>query len=181
MCRHAVPIPKSKAAGFPNNLAIMDMLADGQSEGDMITNTCTKHDKVISGFCLTCHEPVCMMCVFKSHKGHHMEEMSEVMEKCIGQSAEVVNDIVHTCSLIQENIKQMAKANNPDCLKILYQLKKSQSDIRNVISTSSATNDSKPPTLTATSLSDEHPVEQVSTQLQVDVFANSQPSRVCEQ
>ena len=170
MCRRAVSIPQSKAAGFPNNLAIMDMLAAGQPEGDMAASTCTKHNKVISEFCLTCHEAVCMMCVFKSHKGHDMEELSEVMEKCIGQSAEVINDIVHTCSLVQENITQMAKANNQDCLKILYQLKKCQSDIKNAVSTACATNVSKPLALTAMTLSDEHPVEQFSTQSQVDVL-----------
>ena len=170
MCRHAVPIPKSEAAEFPNNLAIMDMLAAGQSEGDTAASTCTKHNKSVSGFCLTCHEPVCVMCVFKSHKGHHMEELSQVMGICISQLAEVVNDIVHACSLIQENIKQMAKANNQDCLKILYQLKKCQSDIRNAVDIASATNISNPQVLTATNLSDEHAVEQVSTQSQVDVL-----------
>ena len=172
MCRHAVPIPQSKAAGFPNNLAVMDMLATGQPEGAITGSTCTKHNKIISGFCLTCHETVCVMCMLKSpqHKGHDMEELSEVMEKCIGQSAEVVSDIVHTCSLIQEDIKQMSTANNPECLKILYQLKNCQSDIRNTASTASATNSSKPLARTATNVPDEHRVELVPTLSQVDVL-----------
>ena len=98
LCRQTVTIPKTKAAGFPNNVAILDMLAIAQSQVEVAPSTCTQHNKVLSVFCTTCQEAVCMTCALKSsqHKGHDMEELAEVMEKCIHQSEELLSDITHT-------------------------------------------------------------------------------------
>ena len=138
LCRQAAPIPQSSAAGFPNNVVILDLLANVQPPTEEAPSTCSQHNKVISVFCSTCQEAICVTCMFKSlkHKGHDMEELSEAMEKCIEQSQEVQHDISQTCSQIQENtnqikenIAQKAKANNSECLKLLQQLQKHQVDL----------------------------------------------------
>ena len=105
LCRQAVPIPKSKAAGFPNNLLMLDLLAGthSQSKLEVASSTCIQHNKVFSVFCLSCQEAMCMTGAFKSpeHKGHNMEELSDAMEKCIHRSEEVLIDIIQTASTLQ--------------------------------------------------------------------------------
>ena len=133
LCRQTVPIPQSKAAGFPNNLLILELLCSMQSQVEVAPSTCTQHNKILSVFCLTCQKAVCMTCAFKSpeHRGHDWEELSEAMEKCIHQSEEVLSDIIQTASTFQEKIKQRAQANNPQCLQFLCQLQKCQEYVRN--------------------------------------------------
>ena len=125
LCRQTVPIPKSKAAGFPNNLLILDLLAGMHSQSEVAPCTCTKHNEVLSVFCSTCQEAMCMTCAFKSpeHKEHDLEELSDTMERCIHQS-EVLSDIIQTASTLGENIKHKAQANNPQCLQLLGQMRK---------------------------------------------------------
>ena len=131
LCRQTVPIPQSNAAGFPNNIVILDLLSNVQSPADEAPSTCSQHNKVLNVFCSTCQEAICMTCMFKSmrHKGHDMEELSEAMEKCVELSQEVLHDINRRFSTIQETIKQKAKASNPECLKLLQQLQKFQADL----------------------------------------------------
>ena len=126
LCRQTVPIPKSKAAGFPSNAAILDMLRVAQSQVEVVPSTCTLHNKAISAFCSTCQEEICVSCILKSpkHKGHDIEELSEAMERCIHQSQDLLKDINQTASTIQENIQQKAQSNNPQCLQLLCQMQK---------------------------------------------------------
>ena len=133
LCRQTVPIPQSKATGFPNNLLILELLSSMQSQVEVAPSTCTQHSKVLSVFCLTCQEAVCMTCAFKSpeHKGHDWEELSEAMEKCIHQSGEALSDIIQTASTVHEEIKQKAKVNNPQCRQLLCQLQKCKEYVGN--------------------------------------------------
>ena len=115
LCMQTVLIPKSKAAGFPNNIAILDMRTGAQLQVEVTPSICAKHNKTLSVFCLACQEAVCMTCAFKSpeHKGHDWEELSDAMERCIHQSEEMLSNIIQTASTLQDNIKQKAQANNP--------------------------------------------------------------------
>ena len=162
LCRQTVPIPKSKAAGFPSNVAILDMLAVAQSQVQVPSSTCTQHNKVLSVFCSTCQEAVCITCAFKSpeHKGHDWEDLSEAMDKCIHQSKEVLGDIIQTTSTIQEKIKQKAKANDPQCLQLLCQLKKCNEYVGNAAA--GDTGDIPMKQSIPTKVSTEYPVEQAS-------------------
>ena len=173
LCRQTIPVPKSKAAGFPNNVAILDMLAVAQSQVELIQSTCTQHNKVISVFCSTCQEGICVSCMLKSpkHKGHDMEELSEAMERCIHQSQGLLKDIIQTVSTIQDNIKQKAQAKNPQCLQLLCQLQKYKECGRNA---AAGDIDHKAEILRKpfmiTQMSTENTVEQASLLAPVDGF-----------
>ena len=103
------------------------------SQSKVAPSTCTQHNKVLSVFCLTCQEAVCMTCAFKSpeHKGHDWEELSEAMERCIQQSEEVLSNIIQTASTLQVKVKQKAQANNPQCLQLLDQMGKCNEHLGN--------------------------------------------------
>ena len=136
LCRQTVPIPKSKADGFPSNVAILDMLRVAQSQVEVVPSTCTLHNKAISAFCSTCQEEICVSCMLKSpkHKGHDIEELSEAMERCIHQSKDLLKDIIQTASTIQENIQQKAQSNSPQCLQLLCQMQKCKQYVGNTAS-----------------------------------------------
>ena len=182
LCRQAVPIPRSNAAGFPNTILILDLLANIQSPVEEAPSTCTQHNKVISVFCSTCQEAICMTCMFKSpkHKGHDMEELSEAIEKCVELSREVLHDINRECSNIQESIEQKAKTSNPQCLKLLQQLQKFQADLAKAGSSGVVTDiPAKTYIPKVNKISPEKPVELASAQVQVDsLLATSLPRSV---
>ena len=131
LCRQTVPVPKFKAAGFPNNVTILQLLVAARSQTETSPSTCKQHNTVISVFCSTCQEGICVSCMLKSpkHKGHDMEEVSDEMERCIHRSQEVLSNIIQAASAIHKNIQQKAEANNPECLLLLSKLQKSQADL----------------------------------------------------